>query len=106
MGYQFRPHYGGDGLRLRSEKRKKMKLISNIKTLTLKNKKRSSMKGVSYITDAKNRKKAVVIDLKTLKEHDDRIGDLLDVIIAESRRDEPSVSWEELKKRLKKKGKL
>ena len=64
------------------------------------------MKGVSYITDEKNRKKAVIIDLKTLKEHDDQIGDLFDVIIAESRRDEPSVSWEELKKRLKKKGKL
>ncbi len=61
------------------------------------------MRGVSYITDEKNRKKAVVIDLKTLKEHDDQIGDLFDVIIAESRRDEPSVSWEELKKRLKEK---
>jgi hypothetical protein len=63
------------------------------------------MKGVSYITDEKNRKKAVVIDLKTLEEYDDQIGDLFDVIIAESRRDEPSVSWETLKKRLKKKGK-
>ena len=64
------------------------------------------MKGVSYITDEKNRKKAVVIDLKTLEEYDDQIGDLIDVIIAESRQGEPSVSWEELKKRLKKKVKL
>ncbi len=63
------------------------------------------MKGVSYITDEKNRKKAVVIDLKTLEEYE-QIGDLFDVIIAESRRDESSVTWEELKKRLKKKGKL
>lgn len=64
------------------------------------------MKGVSYITDEKNRKKAVVIDIKTLEKYDDQIGDLLDVIIAESRRDEPTIRWEDLKKRLKKKGKL
>jgi len=64
------------------------------------------MKGVTYITDDKNRKKAVVIQLKTLEEYDDHLGDLLDVIIAESRRDEPSVPWQEIKKRLKKKGKL
>ena len=56
--------------------------------------------------DEKNRKKAVVIDLKTLEEYDDQIGVLFDVIIAESRRDEPSVSWVDVKKRLKKKGKL
>lgn len=64
------------------------------------------MKGVTYITDEKNRKKAVVIQLKTLEEYDDHLGDLLDVIIAESRRDEPSVPWQEIKKRLKKKGKI
>lgn len=64
------------------------------------------MKGVTYITDDKNRKKAVVIQLKTLEEYDDHLGDLLDVIIAESRRDEPSVPWQEIKKRLKKKGRL
>lgn len=64
------------------------------------------MKGVSYITDSKSRKRAVVIDLKTLKEYDEQIEDLFDVIIAESRRNEPSISWEGLKKRLKKKGKL
>ena len=64
------------------------------------------MKGVSYITDEKNRKKAVVIDIKTLEKYDDQIGDLFDVIIAESRRNEPTIRWEDLKKRLKKKGKL
>jgi hypothetical protein len=64
------------------------------------------MKGVSYITDEKSRRKAVVIDLKTLEKFDKQIEDLLDVIIAESRRDEPTVSWDEVKRRLKKKGKL
>jgi hypothetical protein len=64
------------------------------------------MKGVSYITDNKNRKTAVVIDLKTLEKFDDQIEDLFDVIIAESRKDEPTVSWEQVKKNLQKKGKL
>ncbi len=64
------------------------------------------MKGVSYITDNKNRKTAVVIDLKTLEKFDNQIEDLIDVIIAESRKDEPTVSWEQVKKNLQKKGKL
>lgn len=64
------------------------------------------MKGVSYITDNKNRKKAVVIDLKTLEKFDDQIEDLFDIIIAESRKDESTETWESIKKNLKKKGKL
>lgn len=64
------------------------------------------MKGVSYITDSKNKKTAVVIDLKTLEKYDDQIEDLFDVIISESRKDEPSVRWDDIKKTLKKKGKL
>lgn len=64
------------------------------------------MKGVTYITDDKNRKKAVVIEMKTLTRYDEQIEDLFDVIIAESRKDEPSVAWEDIKARLKKKGKL
>jgi len=64
------------------------------------------MRGVSYITDNKSRKKAVVIDLKTLERYDEQIEDLFDAIIAESRRDEPTITWDDLKKRLRKKGKL
>lgn len=64
------------------------------------------MKGVSYITDDKNRKKAVVIEMKTLIEHEEEIEDLFDVIIAESRVEEPTVTWEDVKAQLKKKGKL
>jgi len=64
------------------------------------------MKGVSYITDDKNRKKAVVIEMKTLVQYDEQIEDLFDVIIAESRAEEPTVVWEEVKAQLKKKGKL
>ncbi len=64
------------------------------------------MKGVSFITDEHSRKKAVVIDLKTLEKFDAHVEDLLDTIIAEARRDEPSTPWEDVKKRLRRKGKL
>ena len=63
------------------------------------------MKGVSYITDDKNRKKAVVIELKTLEQHDQQLEDLFDSIIADSRKNEPTVPWTEIKAKLKRKGK-
>ncbi len=64
------------------------------------------MKGVNYISDDKNRRTAVVIDMKVLEEHQEEIEDFLDVIVAESRKDEPKRSWNEVKKSLKEKGKL
>ncbi len=64
------------------------------------------MKGVNFITDDQNRRKAVIIELKTIERHQEEIEDFLDVIIAESRKDEPKRSWEDVKKSLKKKGKL
>ncbi len=64
------------------------------------------MKGVNFITNDKNRRTAVIIDLKTIEQHQEDVEDFLDIIIAESRKDEPKRSWEEVKKSLKKKGKL
>jgi len=64
------------------------------------------MKGVNYITDEKNRKTAVVIDMKTLENYDSHIEDLFDTIIAESRRDEESIPFEKAVAGLKKKGRL
>ncbi len=64
------------------------------------------MKGVSYITNHKNQKTAVVIELKALTQYEDVVEDLLDGIIAESRKDEPTFSMEEIKASLKKKGKI
>jgi hypothetical protein len=61
------------------------------------------MKGVSYITNNKNQKTAVVIDLKVLKKYEEQLEDLFDVVIAEFRAEEPSISWENIKKNLKKK---
>jgi len=64
------------------------------------------MKGVDFITDDKNRRKAVVIEIKTIEKHPEEIEDLIDVIVAESRRDEPKRSWDDVKKSLRKEGKL
>lgn len=61
------------------------------------------MKGISYITDDKNKKKAVVIDLKTIEQHDEDVHEFIDVLVAESRKHDEKISWEEAKKILKKK---
>lgn len=64
------------------------------------------MKGISYITDEKNYKKAVVIDLKTIEQYHEDIHEFIDVLAAESRKGGEKISWEEAKRTLKKKGKL
>jgi uncharacterized protein YifN (PemK superfamily) len=64
------------------------------------------MKGVSYLTNEKNEKTAVVIDLKTIEKHDEDVHEFIDVLVAESRKYDEKISWEEAKKILKKKGKL
>ncbi len=64
------------------------------------------MKGVDFITDDKNRRKAVIIEIKTIERHPEEVEDLIDIIVAESRRDEPKRSWDDVKKSLRKKGKL
>ncbi len=64
------------------------------------------MKGISYITDEQNNKKALVIDLKAIEKNEEKIHEFIDVLVAESRRNDETLSWEEAKKRLRKKGKL
>jgi len=64
------------------------------------------MKGINFITNEKNEKIAVQINLKSIEKHQEEIEDLLDSIIAESRKDEPKKSWNEVKVNLKRKGKL
>jgi hypothetical protein len=64
------------------------------------------MKGISYITNEKNERSSVVIDLKLFKQHSEQIEDMLDVIIAEARKKEESIPFEKVVKALKKKGKL
>lgn len=64
------------------------------------------MKGVTFIRDETHNKRFVQIDLEELEKHQNKIEDLLDVIIAESRKDDEEISWEEVKTQLKASGKL
>ncbi len=64
------------------------------------------MKGVSYVTDINNKKVAVQIDIKLLEKYNEEIEDLIDGIIAESRKDEERKPLNEVNIKLKRKGKL
>ncbi|MBI2060397.1 MAG: hypothetical protein HYT87_11565 [Nitrospirae bacterium] len=55
------------------------------------------MKGVQFISDSDGRKKAVVLDLAR---HGRIWEDVYDSLVARSRRNEPRVKWEDVKKRL------
>lgn len=61
------------------------------------------MKGITFIKDETHNKRLVQIDLDTLQKYEEKMEDLFDVIIAESRKDEKSISWDAVKKQLKKK---
>lgn len=69
-------------------------------------KERKAMKGVSYIMDDHLNKKAVVIDMKLIENNQEGVEDLLDTIVAESRKGDATIEWEDMKKKLRKKGKL
>ena len=64
------------------------------------------MKGVSFVTNDRNERVAVQIDLKLLNKYQEDIEDLLDSIVAEQRKGQGDVSWASAKKELKKAGKL
>jgi hypothetical protein len=62
-----------------------------------------SMTGVQFVTDAKGRKVAVLIDLK---KHGARLQDFWDGLISESRRKEKGIPLETVKADLIKRGRL
>ena len=64
------------------------------------------MKGVSFVTNEKNQKIAVQIDLKAIQKHQQAIEDLLDGIIAEAREGEEKTPLSKVISNLKKAGKL
>jgi hypothetical protein len=74
--------------------------------LYLKKSEISNMKGISYIIDDRDQKKSLVIDLKTIEDHQEEVHDLIDAIIAESRKGEEAVDWDDAKTYLKSIGKL
>ncbi len=64
------------------------------------------MKSVTFLTDKKRNRNILQIDLKTLSKHPEEVEDLVDVIVAESRKNEKNISLADAKKILKKNGKL
>ena len=62
-----------------------------------------TMKGINFVTNEKNERIAVQIDLDKYSE---LWEDFYDVLIAESRKDEETISLDELKNELKNEGKL
>ncbi len=52
------------------------------------------MKGIQFVVDDTGKKKAVLIDLA---EWGELWEDIYDVLVAQSRKGEPTVDWEDLK---------
>ena len=55
------------------------------------------MKGIQYVVDEQGNKSAVLIDLTHWRE---LWEDMYDVMVSQARREEPQVSWEDLKAEL------
>ena len=55
------------------------------------------MKGIQFVVDDKGKKKAVIIDLS---EWGELWEDFYDILVSESRKNEPKISWEELEKEI------
>ncbi len=81
-----------------SLKRVSDKILRFVKTVT--------MRSVTILTDKKRNRNILQVDLKTLAKHPEEVEDLIDVIVAESRKNEKDISFEEVKKTLKKNGKI
>jgi len=57
-----------------------------------------SLKGIQFLFDAEGKETAVLINLR----HNRRLWeDIYDVMVADSRKDEPRMAWEDVKRRLK-----
>jgi hypothetical protein len=55
------------------------------------------MKGIRFVVDDSGKKRAVLIDLEEVGE---LWEDIYDVLVSQSRRNEPTVPWEELKREI------
>jgi hypothetical protein len=64
------------------------------------------MKGVTIFKDEKNNKRVLQVDLNEVVKHPNEFEDMIDILVAEERKDETEIGWEDVKKQLRKKGKL
>lgn len=53
------------------------------------------MKGVSILMNERSKKRIVQIDMDAIRKDPEGFEDLMDVLVAESRRNEPTVSLDE-----------
>lgn len=68
--------------------------------------KQTNMKGITILEDRANKKRYLQIDLADLDKRREQIEDMLDGLIAEQRAGQPTVSLDQLEKKLRKQGKL
>ncbi|HMG82758.1 MAG TPA: hypothetical protein VK559_06965 [Ferruginibacter sp.] len=64
------------------------------------------MKGVAVLTDISRQKRFLQIEISDLVKNPQKYEDMIDVIIAEERKAEKSIPWENATKQLKKAGKI
>gem|GEM_PF-991147 len=64
------------------------------------------MKGITILEDLANKKRYLQIDIAELDKRREQIEDMLDGLIAEQRAGQPTVSLDQLEKKLRKQGKL
>jgi hypothetical protein len=62
-----------------------------------------AVRGVQFVTDTDGRKVAVLLDLE---EWGELWEDIYDGMLAEERADEPTESWDAVKERLRREGRL
>ncbi len=53
------------------------------------------MKGVSILMNERSKKRIVQIDMEAIRKDPEAVEDLMDVLVAESRKDEPSISLDD-----------
>jgi len=64
------------------------------------------MEGITIITDKESNHRLMQIDLDTLTGDEEVLEDIYDLIAVELRKDEETVSWEDVKQQLRNDGKL
>jgi hypothetical protein len=53
------------------------------------------MKGVTIFKDERNNKRILQVDIKEIAKRPNEFEDLMDILVAEARKDEKEVGWEE-----------
>jgi hypothetical protein len=58
------------------------------------------MKGITFLKDETNKRDLVQIDMKILEGDAEKVEDLIDLLIAESRKNDKKLDWSDVRKRL------